>query len=338
LGDADVRTEQTGGAPAEERAALQTQAQVSRAFVVSIEADHYDDARERMTAQNVSVEPAWGYNGSDPAQLGAALALLRRYNMTETLHPTVNNWLACMHTSPGSAPNIKAALSELAHATMRSSPQNVDQLIANDGHGCVPKVVGIAAAHVRLWEKIANTREDGASGADPWYLVLEDDAMLCPGWQRRLAQELPRAPADTDVLKLFFFGHWRGEDKVKDPDGTDTPFLEVRDPLNGRDLVTAALYEILEGAHWDSVPIAGFYAGTQAYLIKRGGARKLLHAIRGTPFQDIDMTMMLSVKHYAWRRVMTTAARRHDDDDGALSLLQTVPYCNREPAKDWFSW
>jgi len=320
------------------------------AFVLSIRNDSYADARQRMRSQGVTTEWARGFDGSNESELADALQLLKKYGMTETLHPTVNNWLACMHTSPGKPPDFTSALSELAHSAVRSTPRNVDELLAHDSHRCVPKVVAIAAAHVRLWEEIAAGQRPAVSvapGEDPWFLVMEDDAQLCPGWRKRLADEMPQVPADADVVKLFFFGHWRGEDKVKNPDGSDSPFLQVKDPLKGKDLVTAALYELLKGGSWKTVPIAGFYAGTQAYLIKRAGAQKLLKAIRGAPFQDIDMTMMLSVKHYVFRRVLTSsadnggaAAGDSDDSDGSsgMSLLQTgtVPTCNHEPSKDWF--
>jgi GR25 family glycosyltransferase involved in LPS biosynthesis len=334
------------------------------AFIVSIDEDSYKEAQERMRAQGVTTRLAPGFNAHNASELDEALQLLKRYGMTDKLHPTVNNWLACMHTSPGAAPNLRAALAELSHAALsKASPKNVEELLARDGHRCVPKVVAIAAAHVRLWEQIA-AGEDRAGEQisrgftpepDPWYLVMEDDAELCPHWQQRLAKELPQVPADADVLKLFFFGHWRAEDRVRAPDGSDTPFLEARDPLKGKDLVTAALYEILKGGislnlSWASVPIAGFYAGTQAYLVRRSGARKLLEAVKGSPFQDIDMTMMLSVKHYVWRRVMTSSvsgvaqsSASAGDGDGVgdgegVSLLQTVPMCNVEPRKDWFWW
>ncbi|CAJ1406863.1 unnamed protein product [Effrenium voratum] len=92
-------------------------------------------------------------------------------------------------------------------------------------------------------------------------------------------------------------------------------------------------------AGWSNVPIAGFYAGTQAYLIRPSGARKMLENIRGKPFQDIDMTMMASVKNYVWRRVLV-----QDRPDKDLDLLQTsagsgaktVPVCNRDPPSDQF--
>ena len=46
-------------------------------------------------------------------------------------------------------------------------------------------------------------------GEDPWYLVMEDDVMLCPTWRERMIKELPEAPTDADIIKLYFFGHWR---------------------------------------------------------------------------------------------------------------------------------
>lgn len=381
-----------------------------KAFIVSISPDSYEEARQRLQTHNhihvepaiadVSVERARGYNASNRAELQSALDLLKRYEMANKLHPTVGNIFACMHTSPGSAPHVGAALMELGHRLAHLwSPQNVDELLARDSHNCVPKVVAIAAAHVHLWEEIANgtkpSKCDGSDDVDQWFLIMEDDAALCPGALRRLERELPQAPTDADVLKLFFFGHWREEDQVKAPDGSKTPFLEVRDPLNSVDLVKASSYEFFDSFYemskdaiedagdwienkskaklpasftaklglqgdgapasqqprwsgqgdgsedsvWKNVPVAGFYAGTQAYLISRSGARKLLRAIKGALFQDIDMTMMQSVKHYAWRRVLATSAGRREDgaeDTEDTVMLQTVPTCNREPRKDWF--
>lgn len=119
---------------------------------------------------------------------------------------------------------------------------------------------------------------------------MEDDAALCPLWRQRLLSELPKAPSDADVLKLFFFGHWREEDRVADHNSSEhSVFLEAREPLRGFDLFKAALYEALHGASWEKVPIAGFYAGTQAYLIRPSGARKLLQNIRGKPFQAVHL-------------------------------------------------
>lgn len=177
---------------------------------------------------------------------------------------------------------------------------------------------------MRIWESLVN-REDH------WYLVMEEDAELCPHWRQRLVPDLAKAPKDADVLKLFFFGHWRKEDALE-----DSPFLQARSPLNGWDLFKAASYEFLHGSGWSDVPVAGFYAGTQAYLIRPSGARKLLESIRGQPFQDIDMTMMLSAKNYVWRRVL---AHVRPDTVSLLqsdSLLLGVPECDKEPPEDQF--
>ncbi|CAK9026332.1 unnamed protein product [Durusdinium trenchii] len=124
---------------------------------------------------------------------------------------------------------------------------------------------------------------------------MEEDVDLCPYWRQRMEKELPQAPADAEIIKLYFFGHWRKEDEVKvsvrndSEPATVTPFLDARDPLRGFDLFKAASYEFLHGASWSSVPVAGFYAGTQAYLIRPSSARKLLKQIRGKPFQAHGM-------------------------------------------------
>lgn len=339
-----------------------------QAFILSIDRQRFSAAHERLEHQGVSSEPVWGFNANSPPELTAALQLLKEYNNTDHIHGTVTNWEACMHMAPGTPPHVMAALSEFASGLLEHTPRNVDELLGRDRHNCVPKMVAIAASHVRLWKDLAegrlptgaSWREDaarivaatnatsleGAASADgeagdPWYLVMEDDSALCPGWRQRMLQELPEAPVDADIIKLFFFGHWRAEDEViVDPGNPNSPFLEAKDPLKMFDIFKASSYELLHGATWKTVPTAGFYAGTQAYLLRRSGAKKLLAQIRGKPFQDVDMTMLGSVKHYVWRKVLVMNA---EDDARAgggggdgLSLMQIVPMCNLEPPKDWW--
>lgn len=43
---------------------------------------------------------------------------------------------------------------------------------------------------------------------------MEEDVDLCPYWRQRMEKELPQAPADAEIIKLYFFGHWRKEDEV----------------------------------------------------------------------------------------------------------------------------
>eukprot|EP00440_Ansanella_granifera_P069456 gb/GFBE01075355.1/.p1 GENE.gb/GFBE01075355.1/~~gb/GFBE01075355.1/.p1 ORF type:complete len:395 (+),score=50.53 gb/GFBE01075355.1/:1-1185(+) len=318
-----------------------------KVLMVSINPERYavsEDQLEGIGVPSEMAEMVRGYNGSNPVEVDEALELLTRYGHGGSLHPTVKNWMVCMHTSPGKAPDLWSAFSELFRSLLHwRSPRNVSELLHRDAHNCVAKVIAIAAAHVRLWRDLADGTLPAqspqmlsapAADKDPWYLVMEDDVTFCPGWRQRMLEELPMAPPDADVIKLFFFGHWRQEDEVKNSSGLPSPFLEARDPLRGWDLFSSSLYEVLHGHGWSQVPIAGFYAGTQAYLIRPSGARKLLAAINGKPFQDIDMTMMSSVKNYVWRKVLVTDHPSESDDH--VSLLQTVPTCNSEPARDQF--
>jgi len=317
------------------------------AMVVSINPEQWASAHERLEAQGVPSEVFRGFDGRSPDQLAKALELLKRYNNTDKLHQTLGNFIACMHMSPGTKPHLKAAFAELFRKAVHRSPKNVEDLLRSDHHHCVPKMVAIAAAHVRLWEGLADGQlpktlavNRGRAGVDAdtddaWYLVMEDDAALCPGWRERMMNEMPLLPDDADIVKLFFFGHWRKDDVAPNaPDGTTSPFLEARNTMKALDIAKASAYELLKGATWGSVPTAGFYAGTQAYIIKRSGARKLLNAIKGKPFQDVDMTMMSSVKHYVWRRVLVMGAP--EPAPKQMSLMQVVPVCNREPPKDWW--
>ena len=180
-------------------------------------------------------------------------------------------------------------------------------------------------------------------GENPWYLVMEEDVDLCPKWRRRMAEELPLLPPDADVVKLYFFGHWRKEDAApavnKSGHKVPSPFLLAQNPLSEFDIIKAATYEVLHGAGWSNVPVAGFYAGTQAYLLRPSGARKLLENIQGKPFQDIDMTMMLSARNYVWRRVMANARPENvnllqlESRSQVGSKLGSVPTCNAETSR-----
>lgn len=325
------------------------------ALVVSIDPEKYKIAEADLKDQGVPAEMVRGFKGKDPKELLEALDLLTKYGNTARLHQTVNNWMVCMHTSPGKLPNFSAANSEFWRNLFRSNPRNVSELLERDEHNCVPKVIAIAAAHVRLWKKLAEgslpTRTDlHHLGENPWYLVMEEDVDLCPKWRRRMAAELPLLPPDADVVKLYFFGHWRKEDAApsvnKSGHKVPSPFLLAQNPLSEFDIIKAATYEVLHGAGWSNVPVAGFYAGTQAYLLRPSGARKLLQNIQGKPFQDIDMTMMLSARNYVWRRVMANARpenvnllqleSRSQVGSQVGSKLGSVPTCNADPPADQF--
>lgn len=321
------------------------------ALVVSIDPERYKIAEAALKDQGVPAEMVRGFKGKDPKELLEALDLLTKHGNTARLHETVNNWMVCMHTSPGKLPNFSAANSEFWRNLFRSTPRNVSELLERDEHNCVPKIIAIAAAHVRLWQKLAEgnlpTRTDLQNlGENPWYLVMEEDVDLCPKWRRRMAEELPLLPPDADVVKLYFFGHWRKEDAApavnKSGHKVPSPFLLAQNPLSEFDIIKAATYEVLHGAGWSNVPVAGFYAGTQAYLLRPSGARKLLENIQGKPFQDIDMTMMLSARNYVWRRVMANARPENvnllqlESRSQVGSKLGSVPTCNAEPPADQF--
>lgn len=311
------------------------------ALVVSIDSEKYKIAEADLKDQGVPAEMIRGFNGKNSNEVQDALALLTKYGNTAKLHSTVSNWMVCLHTSPGKLPDFSSAMAEWKNNLFRASPKNVSELLERDQHNCVPKIIAIAAAHVRLWEMLANgqlpKRTDlGNAGEDPWYLIMEEDVDLCPHWRRRIATELSLLPADADVVKLYFFGHWRKEDAAppvnKSGKLEPSPFLLAQHPLQEFDILKAAMYEMLHGAGWKNVPVAGFYAGTQAYMLRPSGARKLLQSINGKPFQDVDMTMMLSVKNYVWRKVLAHARPEN------VNLLQlgSVPTCNADPPADQF--
>lgn len=296
----------------------------------------------------------FGYDGRTKKGEAAALSYLQKLGYTKRLHPSFSIPFACMHTSPNNPPHIGVSLSELWGNLWHDS-STLEEMLENDKHNCVAKVVGVAAGHASIWKSIAERKED-EKDKDGWYLILEDDVSFCPGWLQRLEKELPNAPSDADALKLSFFGHWRAEDAVGyDPSQAGnasapfSSFLEARRPMDSKELVGACLKELLSGNGWSSVPCAGFYAGNQAYMITKKSAKKMLSLLQSQPFQDIDMTMMEATKTYAFRHVLAKEAvddfpRDHAQGDDS-SFLQVgngmdlrgksasmgVPQCNSEP-------
>lgn len=163
---------------------------------------------------------------------------------------------------------------------------------------------------------------------------------------QRLEKEIQEAPADADMLKLSYFGHWRAGDA---PLGnTSSPFLEAKDTMAAGGVLMNCFTDLITGKGFASMPCTGFYAGNQAYLLRRRGAQKILDGLRGRPFQDIDVTMMDLVKTYVWRRVLAVEGPTPiletpgANTKGGHSFLQVatlegqlasmIPVCNKDPA------
>lgn len=61
------------------------------------------------------------------------------------------------------------------------------------GYKIGSKIIGIALSHISFWRAAAHFPED-------YWMVLEDDAELLPGWQEAIATAITTAPTDWDMI------------------------------------------------------------------------------------------------------------------------------------------
>lgn len=303
---------------------------LAKAFVLTIETDRPSMVEHQLMLDGIPAETVIGFNASAPEEKVDAISFLSEVGYTQSVHWLFSVPFACLHTSPHTSPTLSYFFAE-AWSHLGHVRQNFTELVATDSHACVAKVVGIAASHARIWKDLAEYRlpqNDGPNrfeDEDKWFLILEDDVILCPEWLRRLKEELPQAPEDADMLKLSYFGHWRPEDALLTSDNRSTPFLKANNTMDTYGVLSECMTDLLEGRGISSVPCAGFYAGNQAYLLKRRSARKLLAALSGQPFQDIDVTVMDLVNTYVWRRVLAVEGPKHQDDSMEGQLPEQLP-------------
>mmetsp|Transcript_83605 Transcript_83605/g.159521 ORF Transcript_83605/g.159521 Transcript_83605/m.159521 type:complete len:438 (+) Transcript_83605:78-1391(+) len=294
--------------------------ELAKAFVLTIDADRPSMIEHQLMLDGIPSETVLGFNASAPEEKVEAISFLSSIGYTQSVHWLFSVPFACLHTSPHTSPTLSYFFAEM-WSHLGNIRQNFTELVATDSHACVAKVVGIAASHARIWKDLAEYRLPQPNGQhqeddeDKWFLILEDDVLLCPEWLRRLKEELPQAPEDADMLKLSYFGHWRPEDAVfLPPDNRSTPFLRANNTMDTYGVLSECMTHLLEGRGLTSVPCAGFYAGNQAYLLKRKSARQLLAALHGQPFQDLDVAVMDLVNTYVWRRVLAVEGPKRQDD------------------------
>ena len=141
---------------------------------------------------------------------------------------------------------------------------------------CTPGVIGCALSHMDVWRRC---RAEGHAAA----LVLEDDAVLVPGFAKKLERALARVPKDYDVLLLGYddSAHWR-------------PTMSVMPTGRTARRVSP-----------DFAEPAAFY-GTHAYVVSEKGARAL-RDMRATFQIDIQMSMTPSLRIYAATPKLATA-------------------------------
>jgi len=122
--------------------------------------------------------------------------------------------------------------------------------------------IGCALSHRLLYEKILK-EDPGSMNA---YMVMEDDAVLPPGWVDRINRLLPQVPADAVVVNAGSFGRIRCEDVVS---------------------------EELALATWPfRVGYDYFYSGSAGLLLFPATLPALVDALHGQPLHHADVAIL----------------------------------------------
>lgn len=146
-----------------------------------------------------------------------------------------------------------------------------------------PSAMGCALAHIRTWEKIVENN-------DPYALIVEDDVVFVPDFEKKFKEIFPNTPADYDILYLGCFG------------------------CDSRFSPTAIITSIAGGVRLDSKELQinkhiakpAVATATHAYIVSNKGARQLLHEIKHNVKFHIDNTMQLLADSNRITRYVTT--------------------------------
>lgn len=139
------------------------------------------------------------------------------------------------------------------------------------GHFCTPAMIGCALSHMRVWDLVAK-RGHAVT------LVMEDDAVLEPGFAAGVRRALRDVPDNWDVLLL---GCFMLCNKSRTYWGPHRP-LRALLRLTGQGRTDTRA--------WGSVFVPEFFAGTHCYLVSQRGARKLRRLLTKANFH-IDACM-----------------------------------------------
>ena len=141
-------------------------------------------------------------------------------------------------------------------------------LFHGNDYGSRRGFIGCALSHVYLWLHLLNEPAD----APAYYVVLEDDVQLRPGFVSNAQRAQAAAPPDWD---LMFLGY--------------TVRRHLRPSFADFDAPTTAGDITVREMQWD-----GFLGGTYAYAVSKSGARKLLdHALAHGIKHGVDYWLKL---------------------------------------------
>lgn len=179
-------------------------------------------------------------------------------------------------------PNGKARLSTMTRRCAEAGLDDFEHVVGVDGKRvssehldrhvgticktlCAPMVVGVAMSHMQCWQAILDNDLEMA-------LILEDDAVLLPNFQKRMEAAVQNVPKDFHILLLGCFTCGQGIQKA-----FGAPALPQQD-------IVAIKY----------------FAGTHAYVMSRAGAQFATQHIRKVHYHiDIQMNRTPGLRIYA---------------------------------------
>lgn len=127
--------------------------------------------------------------------------------------------------------------------------------------------VAVYLSHAKLLKKILEENPR----SDDMFLILEDDAILNPGWYKTFMEEkLAQVPDDWDMIRIGY--------------GTDS-HLRCEDKINQH------IYENRGPTRSEKNDMA-FYAGNTAYIVRPSSIPKILAGLASFPVLDVDGTMI----------------------------------------------
>jgi GR25 family glycosyltransferase involved in LPS biosynthesis len=142
---------------------------------------------------------------------------------------------------------------------------------------CTKSMIGCAASHVEIWKRAVDLNLDYA-------IVLEDDAVLAPGWDEALSAYLNDASLNFDVLLLGC--HYFNPPVLA---GTaqrrlEEPFRDGKQYTHHRQVTDGSLDR-------PDVKVANFFTGTHGYVASREGLKILLSEFSDGISWHIDVAM-----------------------------------------------
>jgi len=206
----------------------------------------------------------------DPLDLEAALGLAKQGDTSAVdVLPGVDKiWVVNLERRQDRLEKFKATHPDIAEkihvlkaydgGQLKLTPSLARLFLPNNFEWHKP-TMGCALSHLELWFKLSREEKDSAA-----YLILEDDAVLSPGWKEKVITALAEKhiPDDWDVLYV-------GGNPLLDGELQHLP-----------EKVEQNVHRIKENSLWGQNPANRYcHFGAYAYLLSKKGALKTLELL-----------------------------------------------------------